>query len=147
MRESIGMTALLNVVIVFLVITFGFLAATLTYMHGFKSSSRVVNALERFEGYNTLSIAEINNVLTTIGYTQKGGSSGCSTTKYGSNAELKEFDGYRVCIYEISDTDKKKGRYFRYKVVTYANIDIPIMSQTFKIPIVATSDRIFDFND
>ena len=97
--------------------------------------------------YAWLSIAEINNVLTTIGYTQKGGSSGCSTTKYGSNAELKEFDGYRVCIYEISDTDKKKGRYFRYKVVTYANIDIPIMSQTFKIPIVATSDRIFDFND
>lgn len=147
MRESIGMTVLLNIVIIFLVITFGFLAATLSYMKGFRTSSKVVNALERFEGYNSLSSAEISKVLKTLGYTKKGSSSSCNTQKYGSNAELKDFNEYRVCIYEILDDKEGKGRYFRFKVVTYIYVDIPLIRQTFSLPVVATSDKIFDFSD
>ncbi len=145
-----GMTVLLNIIIIFLVITFGFLAATLSYMKGFRTSSKVVNALEKFEGYNSLSQAEINRILQTIGYTRTGSSDDCSTTRYGSNAELKDFDGYRVCIYEVPDEDSNspyRKRYFRFKVVTYIYFDVPLVNRTLALPVMATSDKIFDFKD
>ena len=51
MREGIGSVFLYNIIIVFIVITFGFLSASLSYMKAFKVNGKIANALEKYEGY------------------------------------------------------------------------------------------------
>ena len=58
MKEAIGHIPLYNFLIVFIVITFGFLSATLTYYKAFKVNSKIAYALEEFEGYNSESVKE-----------------------------------------------------------------------------------------
>ena len=59
MKQAIGATQIINYVIVFIVITFGFLIATLSYMKAFKVNSAISNSIEKFEGYNEFSKTEI----------------------------------------------------------------------------------------
>ena len=68
MKQAIGSVPMYNIIIVFIVLTFGFLTATLSYMKAFKVNGRIAKALENYEGYNTLSDREIYNTLSAIGY-------------------------------------------------------------------------------
>ena len=70
MSQSVGSVALYNIVIVFLVIVFAFLAATISYSKAFRVNSRIIFAIEKYEGYNQLSADQIEDVLETLGYTQ-----------------------------------------------------------------------------
>lgn len=146
MREGIGSTVLYNIIIVFIVLTFGFLAATLSYMKSFKVNSKITNSIERFEGYNTLSVNEITNALNTIGYrTDYNGSVKCpNRTKNGKTySPITGFvTNHKYCIYEYP----KENGYFIYGVVTYVYMDIPIVGGTFTIPVYSETERIYEFN-
>lgn len=149
MREGVGSVVLYNIIIIFIVITFGFLSATLSYMKAFKVNGKIANALEKFEGYNELSAAEINDVLTTIGYRQEkancenithNGKTYCPVADVGN--KIHEF-----CLYEYNDKGNGdfEGNYFSYGIVTYIHVDIPIIGGFFKIPVTSESESIFKF--
>ena len=142
MKEAIGHIPLYNFLIVFIVITFGFLAATLTYFKAFKVNSRIAHALEKFEGYNSESIKEINRVLDTIGY--RTGTVKC-TDRDGVKPENNAKITHPVCLYEMQPQEKKNGRYFHYGIVTYVYVDIPVLGGTFKIPVYTESEKDFQF--
>jgi hypothetical protein len=142
MRQAIGSVPLYNIIIVFIVITFGFLSATLSYVKAFKVNSNIAKQLERYEGYNSLSEEEINNILSTLGYRVLGSDTkSCPTKKIGNVIENKN-DNYNICIYESS----LKNGYFNYGILTYIYMDIPIIGGTFKIPVYTESERIFKFS-
>lgn len=143
MRQSIGLTYTLNFVIVFIVITFAFLFGIMSYYKAFKVNSRVSNTIENHEGYNTLSSTEIDNVLTSLGYTQ--GAINCPNRKY-KNVEYTSIsdNNYAICIYEYP-VDTKTG-YFRYGIVTYIHLDIPIIGKTLKLPIYSETEKIYKFS-
>ena len=65
-----------------------------------------MNYIERYEGYNTEAIREINRDLNTIGY--------------------------------------RRGHY-SYGVLTYMDMDIPIISQNLEIPVYSKTDKIYKF--
>ena len=138
MREGIGLTYTLNFVIVFIVITFAFLFGIMSYYKAFKVNSRISNAIENHEGYNDLSIAEIDNVLGTLGY-MKGNSDGCSTRK---NQTALKNDDYKICVYEYP----VKNGYFRYGIVTYISMDIPIIGKTLQLPVYSETEKIYKFS-
>ena len=140
MKEAIGHLPVYTFIMLFIVITFGFLSATLMYYKAFKLNSRVAYALEEFEGYNDLSAKEIDRVLGAMGYRIKGASN-CSERK---NMTLlpSQNPNYNICIYE----SKLKNRYFHYGIVTYIYLDIPVVGGTFKIPVYAESERMFRFS-
>ncbi len=140
MKEAIGHIPLYNFLIVFIVITFGFLSATLTYYKAFKVNSKIAYALEEFEGYNSESIKEINRVLGTLGY-RNGRVSKCPNKKIGQALNVKGIN-HQVCIYE----SKPKNGYFNYGIVTYIYMDVPVLGGTFKIPVYTESERIFKFS-
>ena len=71
MKEGIGSIFLYNIVIIFIVVVFAILAATLTYYKAFKVNTKIINSIEKFEGYNNLAIADIDNKLLTTGYLPK----------------------------------------------------------------------------
>lgn len=142
MRQGVGSVFLYNIIIVFIVITFGFLSATLSYMKAFKVNSKVASVLEKYEGYNSLSKTGITNSLSTIGYRNNNQQSFTCPKKKGQNAVAITEYNYRYCLYEY---DLGNG-YFNYGIITYIYFDIPVISGTFKIPVYSESEKIYNFS-
>lgn len=140
MRESIGSTFLYNLIILFIAIVFAILGSTLMYYKAFKVNTRIINSIQKFEGYNDLAKTEINNTLTSIGYMTKD-SHMCPSQKNGGvlQTENKKF---RYCVYYF----KESNEYYKYGVITYITLDIPIVNTFLQIPIYTESERIFKFN-
>lgn len=140
MKESLGSTFLYNIIIIFIVVVFAILAATLTYYKAFKINTSIINSIEKYEGYNELAVSEINNTLTTIGYMNKGAHK-CPTTKNGGTLEPED-QRYRYCVYYFDEDDN----HYSYGVITYITIDIPIVNMFLQIPIYTKSNLIYRFN-
>lgn len=151
MREGVGSVVLYNIIIVFIVITFGFLMATISYVKAFKVNSKIASAIEKYEGYNSLSDKEILQSLQTIGYqTAVEGTYNCPSRIHFHDGKIKSYKaevgaGYknhRYCIYEY---DSKNG-YITYGIVTYVFIDIPLVGGKFRLPVYSETDAIFEFS-
>ena len=140
MRESIGSTFLYNIIILFIVIVFAILAATLTYYKAYKVNTRIINSIEKYEGYNNLAVSEINNTLTTIGYMARD-THKCPNEKNGGILQT-ENNQFRYCVYYFDEKDN----YYSYGVITYITLDIPIVNMFLQIPIYTKSNLIYRFN-
>ena len=154
MRESIGSIALYNIIIIFIAVTFAILAGTMSYSKAFKANSRIINAIEKFEGYNEDSANEIDLFLSSIGY--KYDTTDTCLNKDGVVAIQKDPDSdigdlnpnYNFCVYRFPETTKKwDGRYVTYGVKTFINIDLPIVGEFVKIPVYGRSKMIFEFDE
>lgn len=139
MRQSMGYPTMLGIIITFIVITFAFLSATLSYMKGFKVNSQVTGILEKYEGYNSLSETGIKNALNTLGY--RKGTSKCDAQK---GYKSVNYIGHDICIYEQENATV--GDYFKYKIITYIYMDVPVIGQRLKLPVTSYSERIYYFN-
>lgn len=138
MKESIGYTATLNIIIVFLSIIFTFLVASLIYYKSHKVTNIVINAIEKYEGYNSGSEEEIVKGLSSLGYAKKklncASSSGtCGLVENSSN-------GY--CVY-LCEEDK----YYYYKIRTNMMLNVPIINNILDIPIYSNTNRLYDFQN
>lgn len=149
MSGPIGHTFLYNLIIIFVVIVFGFLAGTMSYYKAFKINNRIVSAIETFEGYNSNeskggSIQEINRVLGNFGYSKENIT--CATEYKGmylvSNVNSGD-NPYKYCIY-IDNRNPSKGDYYMYGVLTYMNIDLPFVKRI-NIPVFTKTNRIYKF--
>ena len=65
MKESIGYTVSLNIMIVFITIVVAFLCAALIYFKSNKASNIITSAIEKYEEYGTEAQNEINMQLTS----------------------------------------------------------------------------------
>lgn len=140
MREAIGTTYLLNIIIIFIVTVFAAITGIISYNKAYKVSTRIGDAIERAEGYNDLSKKEIDRVLGSLGY--RKGTIKCPT-KDGLSGET---DGkYEYCVYR-NDSGAKDKKHYQYAVLTYMYFDLPIISE-FKVPIYVKTDRIYCFSD
>ena len=138
MKESIGSTAVLNIMITFIVIVFAILSASLSYYKAYKVNNNLVNSIEKYEGYNSISKKEINIKLNGIGYQRV--SINCNSKKNGMdliNGDTFKSDGY--CMYKSNET----GCYERYGVVTYITFNVPVVNNLLKIPVFSKSNRIY----
>lgn len=147
MKQSIGNTFLLNFVIVFFVVTFAFILGIMSYMKAFRVNSGIANAIENHEGYNKLAKAEINRYLAGYGYRIDNSGIAKCPKKNGHSAISAAADNtaqnYRYCIYEYKKTN---DRYFKYGIITYIYLDLPIVNQAMAIPIYSETEKIYEFN-
>ncbi len=133
MKQAIGATQIINYVIIFIVITFGFLIATLSYMKAFKVNSVISNSIEKFEGYNEYSDKEIRNNLKTIGY---------RTGTFNCGEDGSSISGFHACVSKLD----QKGNYIRYKITTFIEFG-PILGQHFEIPVRSQTEKIYVFSN
>jgi len=151
MNDSIGSVALYNIVFIFLIITFAILAGTLSYSKAFRVGTRMITALEAYDGYNDLSKVEINRVMSNFGYKVADESiTRKCPTKEGVKAIQSQSDldkqTYFYCVYEFKDKpNDATDRYYHWAVVTYIYIDIPIVGDLLELPIYSTSDSFYRF--
>lgn len=148
MRQAIGSVPIYNILIVFILLTFGFLTATLSYMKAFKVNGQIAKSLENHEGYNVLSNEEITKSLNTIGYRVDNSLDYQCPVRKGINPVTAITGKSHVyCLYELDyyQNGNTKTRYFNYGIVTYIFFDIPVIGQTLKIPVYSESEKIFRF--
>ena len=149
MKESVGYTVTLNIVITFLVIVFAFLSAALIYFRSNKVSNVITDAIEKYEGYNSHSIAEINTKITSLGYSSRRIDCGDGVSDNGARGtcETVTLDGANpgFCVYLCKD--KKDSSYYYYKIRTNMMINIPIINDLLDIPIYSVTNRMYDFGN
>lgn len=141
MRESIGSIALYNFIIIYIIITFGFLCGMVSYNKAFKINSRVIGAIEKYEGWNDGSRKEADYVLGVLGYRRKSSTFSCPNRDNAS--VLNNSSAYQYCVYDMG---YDKDRYYKYGVTTYIYIDLPVVGNL-SFPIHGTSNRIYKFTD
>ena len=138
MREGLGSVLMYNIIILFLVLIVVFLVGTISYNKAFRENSRIINAIEKYEGYNGPAYEEIDRTLTTIGYSRKGNVD--CPTKEGARAMTNITGKYQYCVYEFKINDK----FYNYGVLTYIDFDLPIAGEI-KVPIYSKTDQIYQF--
>ncbi len=157
MRESIGSVFLYNIIILFVIIVFGLLSATISYYKAFKVNERILYSLDKFEGYNQFSEAEIEDYLVSIGYTYSPtGQDACPEEKDGGTLIRSNSAKHLYCVYYFSDDrgSNEKNRlngdkepiYYNYALTSYIYVDLPIVG-AFKLPVYTKGERIYNFSD
>ena len=134
MKESISYTFLLNIIIVFMAISFFAIMGIISYSKAFRVNSKIVNVIEINEGYNQYSKDGINNIATSYGYQKynikcpkKGGQSAIVDASGG--------EGYCIYYFDAGDT-------YSYGVITYMTFDFPIVGKWFRIPVYTKTETI-----
>ena len=64
--------------------------------------------------------------------------------KNGKNAMANLTSTYNYCIYEFESPSRKD--YYSYGVMTYMYVDIPLLNDTFKIPVYSKTDTYYRFH-
>ena len=154
MKESIGLTVTINIVIVFLAVSFVFIIGIVAYNRAYKAASLIIKELEKYEGYNDLAIPKINEDLNNVGYVL-GDSSKCHTTReaYGVTGELVKTDEekYKYCIYwfdyDESDKENKLNKHYSYGVVTYMTFDFNMFGVKIQLPLYKKTTRVYRFTN
>lgn len=165
MKQSIGYTVSLNIVIVFIVIIFAFIGGAISYYKAFKVNNIIADNIEKYEGYNALSKAEINKQLSSLGYNMSGvncgkhkvngykGAKEAKAISYQDGSPIDQDDGY--CVYynvvgdcKSDDDDNEvlgycKAENYNYIVKTYLRFNLPIVNQWLKFPIYTKTNSIY----
>lgn len=158
MKESIGYSVTINIVVTFIVIIFAFLAAAVVYFKTNKASNILVETIQKYEGYNITAKNEINMKLNSLGYgshsincPQTMNSTSAYYAKVKSNCIYVDPNGGSssnnrgYCVYEC--TDQGIEDYYYYKVRINMMINIPFVGDLLDIPIYSNTHRIYDFEN
>lgn len=149
MKQGIGFSVTINIIAVFIVVTFAFLVTSLNYYKAYKVNNVIAASLEKYSGYNRLSSEEIDRKLTSLGYI--GGSSRCQH-KNGKELVTKLSNKHNFCLYKeyIYSKNKEgnniKTKDFKYLIITYINFNIPIINQVINLPVTSHTGVIVDFS-
>lgn len=147
MKESIGMTVTINIMLVFLFVTFAFIFGTMSYSKAYRASSVIVNALEKYEGFNDEAFYEMSTGLESLTYLSDFAVT-CPATKKASSGEgiLQTLEGKETrnyCIYLFDNDGDEK--HYTYGVVTYMTFELNLFGMNLRIPIYNSTRRIYRF--
>ena len=142
MRQAIGTTWLMQLVIVFTLIMVAFITLTINYTKAFKLKNEVISMIERNEGFNETqngTVTLINNYLMYNGYSVTGS---CNSDEYGmiSLNDVKSELGvsgqkYYYCIQKIKRSSPTFTDRVKYKIRIFYHFNLPILGDflTFSI--------------
>lgn len=145
MKESVGSIALYNFIIIYIILVFAVLSAMISYNKAFKINSRVIGSIEKYEGWNAGSLKEADRFLASMGYRIKDNNFSCPNNNK-ERTLLNNTSDYQYCIYLDKTENHKKTGYYRYSVITYIYVDLPLVGN-FSLPIRGKSNRIYKFTD
>ena len=146
MKESVGSIALYNFIIVYIILVFAILSAMLSYNKAFKINSRILGTIEKYEGWNSASYRESNRYLNSIGYRQKSPNFSCPRYDESTAVQQDQRSIYQYCVYlDLTESPETTG-YYRYNVITYIYVDLPLVGD-FSLPIKGKTNRIYKFTD
>lgn len=144
MKEAIGTSFVFNLVMIFVGVFIALYVGSIAYTKGYKVKNRIIDIIEKHDGYTDLAREEIDANLAEIGYQIVD-----KDCKIIENFDKLETDDYHYCVYESnyenSDEKNSKGKY--YKVTVFIHFDIPLIGQFLEFPISGETRLIFNKNE
>lgn len=128
MREAIGGTLLIKLVMFFVVIYVCFLGVAVNYSITFRVKNQIINLIESYEGYENAK-SHIEAYIADVGYYK-------TTVVDVSLDDAECVNGY--CIESI---DAVRGTY--YRVTTYVTFDFPIVGKFTNFPVKGESRVVY----
>lgn len=156
MRESIGGTWIVGIVIVFIVIFTSYLAFSVNYSKAFKVKNGIISIIEENEGLSDKTQEQIRKYLNNSGYYVYGN---CSKVDidYGdteTNGILTGYEQqagansnkYKYCVFTRTVDDKVLERKY-YRVTVFFKFDIPILENAFTFPVTGETKAVYFAKD
>ena len=132
MKEAVGQTISLQVILVFLVFLNAFLAFSVNYTKAFRVKNKAINELEQNEGLNSTTKENINRYINKVGYDM-------DDPEYNTNNCYHGVCVVPHCIGTVGNsngsedcsrvTGNVKGYRIYYSVTTYISVNVPIMNK------------------
>ena len=147
MRQAVGSTWILQLVIIFMLIFVAFLALSINYTKAFKTKNELVNMIEEKEGIGSSedsgALMLINNYLSYNNYNNKGR---CEVDEYGvSSLDVPIIDvaevgeKYYYCVKKISSSTDTLPNRARYQIRIFFNFSLPIIGNIFTFSVEGTT--------
>lgn len=153
MREAISNAMIFNLVIIFVAILLAFFIGSLSYSKASKVKNRIVEVIEKEQGYDDIAKTEINNWLGEIGYrvnTNIALDIDCPSVelKDASVELLTGSNDYEYCVYRIRQCDSADENRCDtyYRVIAYMYFDVPIVQDLVKIPVTGETMSFIGIN-
>ena len=154
MREAIGGSQLLMIIITLVIVIMTLLAGSIGYTKAFKARNAIVNIVQKNGGYGISadkvlndSKDEIVEVLKDMGYkTSIGSNRNCTdrnAEKYSLYEVQKDYN-YNFCVYRF--IDKETGSQ-HYGIETYMYFELPLFGRNdmFSFPIYGDTYTFFKY--
>ncbi len=148
MREAIGGTWIMQLVIIFMLLFVAFLALSLNYSKAFQVKNDILSMIEKKEGVTNDTIKLINNYLSASGYNVQNT---CPENSYGisnlsSNTGVKvganDSNKYYYCIEKLNSPSPHNNSKVYYKVETFFYFNLPVLGEIFKFTINGSTNDI-----
>ena len=136
MKEAIGTSMVFNLILIFVGIFIALLVGSLAYSKGFKVRNKIIDLIERNEGYNETAKLQIDENLSDIGYYIMINR---TCDERNGVQPLSNNSPYRYCVYEYNTS---KGKY--YGVQVFIHFDFPIIGNFIEIPLYGESRILFE---
>lgn len=150
MREALGGSLLLNLVLVFAGLVIAFFVGILSYSKAYRVKNRIIELIEKHEVYKeNIAINEINPDLNNAGYLANSPTK-CDSiqdnlveNKYNGNYlsdNLNKNYGYNYCVFEVCDEKDENGNCIArngkyYVVVTFIHFEVPVIGDILTFPV------------
>lgn len=155
MREAFGGSWLLGFVVLFIVLFSAYLAVSVNYTKAFKAKNKIINIIEQNEGFSTASNLCKNNKSDACLKNSKSTEDKIYAYLKESGFIINDLNG-KVCPdddykfiqdggYCVQRVCTSQGSY--YKVNTFIKIELPIVWQTFTVPIKGETKVLYYTND
>ena len=140
MRDAVGGSLLLNLVVIFTGIVIIFFVGIIAYSKAYKVKNRIIELVERNEGYPSSSEdaefeKEIITELSKVGYrvvSERITNDKCSRDSSRGNCVNKNTTYYYYCVCEHSDS-VSSGTSF--EVITYVQFEFPVIGDLITFPV------------
>ncbi len=146
MRDAIGGTLTIQIIIIFLIIVNSYLAFTVNYTKAFRVKNQIISIIEKNEGLTDQARKEIEEYMDKVSYSASYMNSCSSLSRDASQGEGKEWKsmthqgGAKTSIYcyainkqdatgGVDEGTTYAGSY--YSVATFVDINIPILKTFF----------------
>lgn len=129
MRDALGGTMTIYIIIIFLLLINGYLAFSVNYTKAFRVKNEIISLIEQHEGYTEKAKEEIRAYLNKTHYTVPDA---YITQVKNSDQGFVCETGYCVKVTAVGGENSSTNELYRgsyYSVVTFVNIDIPVLNK------------------
>jgi len=134
MKDAVGGSLLLNLVVIFTSIVILFFVGIIAYSKAYKVKNKIIEVIERYENFDANVISELQTDLLNTGYrtaTPEQIMAKCGEESLSYNADQAKSAGFLYCVYNKNNS--MSG--YSYEVVTYVQFQFPIIGDLISLPV------------
>ena len=138
MRDAMGGTVALVIIVVFIVFALGYMAFNVNYTKAFRMKNKIISVYEKHKGNcDSKCENEIVNYANTIGYSL-GKQMSCGSGTKGVNG--------LYCYNEVRTIGGTTGERHYYEIITKINVEVPIINRILDLQVfyITGDTKTFD---